>query len=434
MSAPASKLLRGVAILVALAVTSGCDFLDAGDDAPSAQEMEDRAAISDAPQPPANAPAGLDTDAPAEDEGNASVPDPDTAEAPQEAAPAEGNESEQAARAGDAAPEPDGAENAPTEGASPAAAPEAPAAEDSAPDGAEPSDEAGTAPESEATPAQVEQAATQPDPPEPAAGNTRNKAPLLAPWSTHLLAGIFGLGLGILAAYLSGVLRKRRARPSGDEDEANDDRSADAFVPKEVYDTLKTERDQQAKTITALQLAVDKLGAGREPDNRAPPSANAGIKTLGSGAPRSEQSEAPRGHAGTSAFAFRDSAEIRDLVRRFNEAEKRRDYDALRQEYHARPYSNDRTRDLSKIFEDNSDRFWLIANPANPNEAVLIPGFASEAGWNRMREKTTDHVFAYHFDLRSGGERLVINKPAILQRTSSGDWDLYEKGEISGLK
>ncbi|MEL7686800.1 hypothetical protein AAG596_07895 [Citromicrobium bathyomarinum] len=434
MSAPASKLLRGVAILVALAVTSGCDFPDAGDDAPSAQEMEDRAAISDAPQPPANAPAGLDTDAPAEDGGNASVPDPDTAESPQEAAPAEGNESEQAARAGDAAPEPDGAENAPTEGASPAATPEAPAAEDSAPDGAEPSDEAGTAPESEAPPAQVEQAATQPDPPETAAGNTRHKAPLLAPWSTHLLAGIFGLGLGILAAYLSGVLRKRRARPSGDEDEANDVSSTVATYSQEEMDAVIKKLAEKDELILSLRTTVDKLTATLEDESRRSSATEAGIRTLGSGAPRSEQPEAPRGHAGTSAFAFRDSAEIRDLVRRFNEAEKRRDYDALRQEYHARPYSNDRTRDLSKIFEDNSDRFWLIANPANPNEAVLIPGFASEAGWNRMREKTTDHVFAYHFDLRSGGERLVINKPAILQRTSSGDWDLYEKGEISGLK
>lgn len=117
----------------------------------------------------------------------------------------------------------------------------------------------------------------------------------------------------------------------------------------------------------------------------------------------------------------------------YNDMKNLQNLEDLREQWNARSFSNDRQRDIAELFESESDRFWLIENPRDRNAALLIPGATSKRKWQTMRDVTADHPLAHHFTM-TPGDKLVVLRPALLQRGDGGSWILVEKGAISGTR
>ena len=96
-------------------------------------------------------------------------------------------------------------------------------------------------------------------------------------------------------------------------------------------------------------------------------------------------------------------------------------------------FANNRTKGIEVLFGSETDRFWLLVNPADPNEAVLLPGFSTKKEWGRYSEVSRNNPLLHHFDLRPG-DGLRIHRAALLrQDKGGGDWVLAQKGEVSGV-
>ena len=116
---------------------------------------------------------------------------------------------------------------------------------------------------------------------------------------------------------------------------------------------------------------------------------------------------------------------------RFNNASKA-DINRGPSDLDVETYTNDRRSAIDVIYPDNdTDRFWLKVNPANPKEALLFPGMKTRLDWSKLRTVTADHPLSHHFHLEPG-EGVSVHRPAVLRKVD-GQWVLDKKGTVSGV-
>lgn len=256
-----------------------------------------------------------------------------------------------------------------------------------------------------------------------------------------LVAAGISLGLGLLIyAFSDKLFARREEAPKRVRDAGTLVASeAGASAPSNAVVTelgrQRSEIDELRATVEQLKKRINKLD--RPPQAGSPPAAPE-TATAPSAVPPSasywDTVSSPATATLPAAFgqSFADSPEARALVDAFNNA-KSSDFDGLREDYGAIAYTNDRTVDISRIYPNESDRFWLVANPANREEALLLPGFTTKKNWQKLRDDVSDHPFAHHFTL-TRGEKLIVHRPALLRRDASNEWVLAEKGELGGLQ
>ncbi|MBH5323303.1 hypothetical protein [Aurantiacibacter sediminis] len=143
--------------------------------------------------------------------------------------------------------------------------------------------------------------------------------------------------------------------------------------------------------------------------------------------PESRPAE-PAARAPTAASAHNAD----DLVNKFNSTTKPGDFTRLAESVKAQYYTNERSTDITTLIKSDIDRFWVVPDPNNSNEALLLPGFNLKKSWQKYRQEASDHPLAHHFDMQRG-DKLSVIRPAVLQRDSNNEWKLKTKGAISGL-
>ncbi|MEM1194964.1 MAG: hypothetical protein AAGH57_02575 [Pseudomonadota bacterium] len=129
--------------------------------------------------------------------------------------------------------------------------------------------------------------------------------------------------------------------------------------------------------------------------------------------------------------SFLQSPEVQALISEVNNATKQ---DRLRggsTNDRVRTFSSDSINAPHMLFEDATDRFWLLTNPGDPNEAALVPGMTIRNGWGQMMRVTHDHPLGHHFELKRG-DSFTVKAAALLRKEKTG-WELVTRGVVSGV-
>lgn len=204
------------------------------------------------------------------------------------------------------------------------------------------------------------------------------------------------------------------------------DKGGGIDTPKPVVQSAKKEFPAQTEAAGYSDPAPEQTSANKELER--PSYRDSSIAKATPAAPTSPAEP----HAQPSGGKLRGSHFERQLVQGLANATSPADYKALAESVGATYMMNSVTSDASKLFEDPTDRFWLVPDPNSSGFAYLVPGFTVERTWHRMRKGETNHPLGYHFNLREGSDFELL-KPAIMERKSTGDWKLLDKGEVSGL-
>lgn len=139
----------------------------------------------------------------------------------------------------------------------------------------------------------------------------------------------------------------------------------------------------------------------------------------------------PAAPSGAVGAGFLQSPEVQALINEVNNATKQ---DRLRggsTNARVRTFSSDSINAPQVLFEDATDRFWLLPNPSNPNEAALVPGMTIRNGWGQMMRATHDHPLGHHFRL-DRGDSFNVQAAALMRKDKTG-WELVTRGVVSGI-